>query len=445
MRSLFRQLASLVAFGAWVAAMAQTGPAPAASGASMRATSAPDFIPAGTISVAGGDVRLLRGDGTARQVAAGDVVNVGDSLVTGKDSEAQLAMQDAGFIVLRPNTRFLIVSYKADGGGDDKGVFSLLVGGIRSVTGWIGKYNQAAYQVRTPSATIGIRGTDHEIRYLLAGSTEGEPGTYDKVFAGAATIQTEGGQVDIAPNQAGFVAPGKRERPRVLERIPAFFRPGPNEAQIDLKHAQIQLVIAQRREERQKLVAEKRAALNASAASFNAQQQANKAAAAQRRIQAQEQLDSVRQRRNALLERLQALDATQKALAERRKALKDSGVGPQGVTAEQRAQLRDLLAEEKAAREQRQALQAARKALQEESETATENRRKAMADELKASLDKLTDVQQKAGDLKQERQASEQELKSLREQEQKRYNEERQADRRRGPASAARAGDKQSP
>ena len=395
--------------------------------------------------MAGGDVRLLRPGSAARPVASGDVVNAGDSLVTGKESEVQLSMQDAGFIVLRPGTRFRIVSYKADGGDDDKGVFSLLVGGMRSVTGWIGKYNQAAYQVRTPSATIGIRGTDHEIRYLPVGSTEGEPGTYDKVFAGAATIQTEGGLVEIAPNQAGFVAPNVLERPRVLERIPAFFRPGPNEAAIDLKHAQIQQVIAQRREERLKVVAERRAALGASAASFNAQQQANRAAAAQRRVQAQEQLDSIRQRREALRTQSLTLDETQKALAERRQALKASGGGPQGVTTEQREQLRALLADEKAAREQRQALQAARKALTEESETATENRRKAMADELKASLDKLTDVQQKASDLKQERQAGEQELKALREQEQQRYNQERKADRQRRPASPAKAQDKQSP
>ena len=78
----------------------------------------------------------------------------GDLLVTAKDSEVHMTMQDSGYIALRPGTRFRIVKYKADGGDDDKGVFSLLVGGMRSVTGWIGRYNQSAYQVRTPSARV---------------------------------------------------------------------------------------------------------------------------------------------------------------------------------------------------------------------------------------------------------------------------------------------------
>ena len=444
-RGHFRGLISLFVLSLCAGAWAQSTLVPAAPGASAPVSSTPVSTPAGTIGLVGGDVRILHAGNAPRRAVVGDLVSEGDSLVTGKDSEVHLAMQDAGFIALRPNTRFRIVSYKAEGGNDDKGVFSLLVGGMRSVTGWIGKFNQAAYQVRTPSATIGIRGTDHETRYLPAGSTEGEPGTYDKVFAGGTTIRTEGGQTDVASSQAGFVSPNVRERPRLLDRVPAFFRPGPNEARIDLEHAQILQVISQRRDERQKVVADKRAALGAAQSSFKAQQEANKAAAAQRRVAAQEQLNAIQQRREALREQFTALEETQKSLAERRKALKESGAGAQSVTAEQRAQLKALLADEKAAKEQRQALQASRKALTEESETATENRRKAMAEELKASLDKLGNVQQRAADLKQERAASEQEIETLREQEQKRVREERRADRQRRPASGAQGGDKPTP
>ena len=367
----------------------------------------------------------------------GDAVSEGDSLITGKASEVHLTMQDTGFIALRPNTRFKIVGYKADGGDDDKGVFNLLVGGMRSVTGWIGKFNPTAYQVRTPSATVGIRGTDHETRYIPPGSSDGESGTYDKVFAGGTTLQTDSGQTDVAPNQAGFASAGLRERPRVLDQVPAFFRPGPNEALINQKHAQIQQGINQRRDERQKVVVEKRAALNAAQSNFKAQQEANKQATEQRRVAAQEQLNSIQQRREALREQFKANDETQNALKERRAALKESAVGASGVTAEQRAQLRALLADEKAASEQRQALLASRKALNDENETAIENRRKAMAEQLKGSLDKLNDVQQKATELKQEREASAQEIKALREQEKSRYQNERKADRQRRPAPGA--------
>ncbi|MDX1434446.1 MAG: FecR domain-containing protein, partial [Gammaproteobacteria bacterium] len=39
--------------------------------------------------------------------------------------------------------------------------FSLLKGGLRTITGAIGKLNRKAYQIRTPVATIGIRGTEY--------------------------------------------------------------------------------------------------------------------------------------------------------------------------------------------------------------------------------------------------------------------------------------------
>lgn len=98
---------------------------------SIQAGSTPN--PAGTIDLIGGEVRIVPVRGQPRRAAVGDAVSEGDSLVTGKDSEAYLTMRDAGFIALRPNTRFKVVRYTADGGDDGNGVFSLLVGGIRSV------------------------------------------------------------------------------------------------------------------------------------------------------------------------------------------------------------------------------------------------------------------------------------------------------------------------
>ena len=149
---------------AFAIALAQT---PTVPGSTSAATGTDTVQPAGKIDIVTGDVRVSRPGAALRRVLVGDSVSEGDLLVTAKDSEVQMTMQDSGYIALRPGTRFRIVKYRADGGDDDKGVFSLLVGGMRSVTGWIGRYNQSAYQVRTPSATIGIRGTDHETRYLV--------------------------------------------------------------------------------------------------------------------------------------------------------------------------------------------------------------------------------------------------------------------------------------
>lgn len=63
-------------------------------------------------------------------------------------------------------------------------------------------------------------------------------------------MQTENGQTDISPDQAGFVPVHGKERPRLLTRIPGFYRPGPHEALIEKKHEEIQRFIEQRREQR---------------------------------------------------------------------------------------------------------------------------------------------------------------------------------------------------
>jgi hypothetical protein len=291
----------LIAVVACTFAISQTPvPATASSASAAATTDAP--TPVGKIDLVTGEVRVVRSGSTPLRVVAGDAVNEGDLLVTGKDSEVHMTMQDSGFIALRPSTRMRIVKYKADGGTDDKGVFNLLVGGMRSVTGWIGQFNRAAYQVRTPSATIGIRGTDHETRYLPDGSSDGEPGTYDKVFAGGTTIRTKVGQANVEPDQAGFVSAQGREQPRILDQVPVFFRPGPNEAVINQKHAEIQAQIGQRREERRKIVLDKRAAVDATRVNGRSQVEENKVVSEQRRATVEQQRLDTRQQRETLRE-----------------------------------------------------------------------------------------------------------------------------------------------
>ncbi|HSY28338.1 MAG TPA: FecR domain-containing protein, partial [Burkholderiaceae bacterium] len=245
--------------------------------------------PAGKIDLIGGEVSIIQGGKPARRAVVGDAVNEGDVLVTGKESEAHVTMLDAGFIALRPNTKLKIESYRADGGGSDNGVFSLIIGGMRSITGWIGRYNQQSYKVRTPTATIGVRGTDHETQYIAVGSTEGEPGTYDKVFIGETSIQTDAGQTTVDPDQAGFVSSGGDQLPRVLASVPRFFRPGPHEDIINRKHAEIQKLIEQRRDERRKVVAQKLVALTAARAELVAQRAQNKATGEERKTAVEEQ------------------------------------------------------------------------------------------------------------------------------------------------------------
>ena len=166
-------------------------------------------------SAAAGEVLLITGQGTAtdpasgtvRALAKGDGVQAGEIISSGTNSYVNLKFTDGSFILLRPNTRFVIEAYTLDAktaatvaaapspppastapvkkpapptrpavaavpslpataappSETSRAFFRLLRGGFRAVSGVIGKVNQNEYRISTPVATIGIRGTDYVV------------------------------------------------------------------------------------------------------------------------------------------------------------------------------------------------------------------------------------------------------------------------------------------
>jgi len=213
---------------------------------------------AGQVDAIDGSVQLLDAQGKTRTLKVGDSVQVGETVVTGRDGELHLAMQDGGHLGIRSDTRMRIEQYKAEGGSDDSSIFNLLQGAMRSVTGWIGKHNPRNYSVRTPTATIGVRGTDHETRVIPEGSRDGEPGTYDKVHAGETELRTQHGTTRVRPRQAGFVGASARARPRLLDRVPDVFKPMRSEKRFDGLHDRVRSRLDNLRKERVKAVQQQR-------------------------------------------------------------------------------------------------------------------------------------------------------------------------------------------
>ena len=334
---------------------------------------------AGKIDLVSGEVTVVQSGNQTRRAAVGESVNEGDTLITGPSSELHMTMQDTGFIALRPNTKLKIEKYRADGGDSDTGVFRLLLGGMRSITGWIGKFNRRSYQVNTPTATVGIRGTDHETWYIAPGSSEGEPGTYDKVFFGATTIETNAGQTAVDANQAGFVSSGTRQMPAVLGRIPGFFRPGPHEDIINKKHAEIQEMIEQRREERRKVVAEKLGALNAARAELAQQQEKDRQAAMDRKSSYEQQHQIYEDTLLALRTRSEALQEKRKQLQELRKAVQETTADDIRKNLRLRNQIRNVFEVGKSIHGAYKEMVDARAALNESNKAASEEQ-KAQAD-----------------------------------------------------------------
>lgn len=188
---------------------------------------------AGAFQFVVGEVKIVRADGSEMPAVKGAKLAEGDTVVTGPSGSAQILMSDQAMIALRPDSSLKFETYRFSGreDGSEKGILGLLKGGFRTLTGLIGRANRSNYQVRTPTATIGIRGTDHEPFYIppsgWSGAPGGDPGTYNKVNSGATFIQTEGGSIELGPNQVGFAPADPRAIPTRLERIPNFMRAAP--------------------------------------------------------------------------------------------------------------------------------------------------------------------------------------------------------------------------
>ncbi len=186
--------------------------------------------PAGTIIFAFGDAQIISANAAPRAAEKNLMVSVGDTLITGKNGAMHVRMNDTAFISVRPDTRLVVQSFVWNGKEDglERVVFSLLRGGFRTITGVIGRRTKDNYLVNTPTATIGIRGTDHEPHYIEVGdAAPGEPGTYNKVNVGATFIRNAAGTVELGANETGFasVVPGKL--PVRLSAVPGFMRNAP--------------------------------------------------------------------------------------------------------------------------------------------------------------------------------------------------------------------------
>ena len=93
-----------------------------------------------------------------------------DEVHVGNDGRAQFRMIDQALISVQENSILQIKDYKYKKGAKNNSVLlELLSGGLRTITGAVGKDNKKAYELRTPLATIGIRGTDYEVEIVSSG------------------------------------------------------------------------------------------------------------------------------------------------------------------------------------------------------------------------------------------------------------------------------------
>ena len=120
---------------------------------------------AGRVQFVAGDVHILGAHGAFRVAIKGTQVHAGETILTGLRGSAQLRMIDNGFISVRSRSKLKIDEYRYEGSKSDSSFFTLVKGNFRALTGMIAKFNRKAWKTRTPTAVLGVRGSDADIGF----------------------------------------------------------------------------------------------------------------------------------------------------------------------------------------------------------------------------------------------------------------------------------------
>jgi hypothetical protein len=169
----------------------------------------------GQVTHLSGTLIAKRADGSTKLLSVKSEVQEGDTLSTEQETYARIKFVDSGEVVLRPGSQLKVAAYSFNQAKPeaDSIFLDMLKGGMRAVTGLVGKRNHDAVNVNAVTATIGIRGT-HFGALICQNDCGGIPtvsgkppenGLHLDVADGAIVVKNSAGQQVINAGQFGFV------------------------------------------------------------------------------------------------------------------------------------------------------------------------------------------------------------------------------------------------
>lgn len=150
--------------------------------------------PAAIVIVASGSVQAL-GEVGFRPLKRRSEVFVGESVLTGPDARTQLRFSDGAIVSLDNDSELLIEAYHRNEEEPEKSkaLLRMVTGGLRSITGAIADDYPEGYEVETPLASIGVRGTDFQLKLSASKLAVA-------VWDGAVNVANQAGSADIGPD-----------------------------------------------------------------------------------------------------------------------------------------------------------------------------------------------------------------------------------------------------
>lgn len=181
--------------------------------------STPAFAGIGSITDFKGGGAIKRGVKTA-PASKGAGVEKMDTISTNSQGRFRITFNDSTTVNITENSRLLVDDFVYDGGGKTKGKLGLRValGTVRYTSGNIAKGNGKGINIRTPTATIAVRGTDFVMSVDEAGRSTVVlvPECYNELDITKQTAECPSGAIDVI-TASGVVTLDKPFQATVVE------------------------------------------------------------------------------------------------------------------------------------------------------------------------------------------------------------------------------------
>jgi len=171
-----------------------------------------------------GVVNIKNAEGELRTAKRRSKIFPGETVVTQSEASIKMRFTDGGIISLVADSEFRVDEYRFEDKAGDEGangnntvVMTLVKGGLRSITGLIGKTDKQDYKMKTATSVIGIRGTDYNLLLCQGGCThpqiENTPvddGLYAKVNkteeqTRGIVMRNDAGEANVEEGQTAYV------------------------------------------------------------------------------------------------------------------------------------------------------------------------------------------------------------------------------------------------
>jgi hypothetical protein len=131
--------------------------------AALPLTASAAFKEVGNAQMIRGTVTAEQAEQEARTLEKASPIYESDHIKTGAKSFAVIRLKDGTRITVRPDSELGIKKYTFE---EDKeeAEYDLVKGGMRAITGLMGKKDPDTIKVKTAYATMGIRGTSYDVR-----------------------------------------------------------------------------------------------------------------------------------------------------------------------------------------------------------------------------------------------------------------------------------------